>query len=131
MNHVGQFRFGYAQILAPSDRQSTEGHDLPPSLDTVANEFGGFLEQRVREIIEGAEARAAEIERDADQKARERTRELLDNIQVAQSALSNMVEELRAELEDPEPREPSPVEPPPAPRAVTAAVKAEQSDSRP
>ncbi len=79
----------------------------------------------MREIIEGAEARAAAIEHDADQNARDRTKRLLDNVEAVQSALSSLVEELRSELEE-EPRTPSCVEPPLDARLATRAERAEQ-----
>jgi hypothetical protein len=127
--------------LAGLDRQTTEGGDLPASLEQVATEFGGFLERRVREIIEGAEARAAEIERDADRRARQReeqselraralfqdlhdhTKQVLDSLELARSALGGMVEELRAELDGP-----AAVEEPPAVEEPGPAGEHEKRD---
>lgn len=94
--------------MARFDRQTTEGRDLPASLDTVANEFGDFLERRVREIIEGAQVRAAEIERDAnrramqiEQQSEDRTKRVLESLERVHSTIGGMIEELRAEPESP------------------------------
>jgi hypothetical protein len=58
------------------ERQTTPSGELPAILGTATEEFRRSLEEHVRRIIETAEGHAAEIERGADAKAREREQQL-------------------------------------------------------
>jgi hypothetical protein len=103
-------------FLSRFDRQATESSDLPALLGTATEEFRRSLERHVQQIVEAAKQQAAEIERGADREARQREQQLdlrsqelvkgvvtrassvLDSIELVQSAISGMLDELRAEV---------------------------------
>jgi hypothetical protein len=99
------------------DRQENEAQDAAMMLESATNELRSSIEREIRDILEVAEARAEEIERHADITAREKERlserraeetvervysrasRVLDSVELVQSALSGMLETLRAELQ--------------------------------
>jgi hypothetical protein len=105
------------------DRQHTQTPDLPAILETAAEEFRASIEREVRTVIETAQSRAAEIERQAEFNASQREQlsehraqqivdtvfsratRVLDSIDLVESALSGMLDALRAELQSLAPHE--------------------------
>jgi hypothetical protein len=103
--------------LGRFDRQHTETRDLPAILETAAEEFRASIEREVRTVIEAAQTRAEEIERQAEFNASQREQlsehraqqivdtvfnrasRVLDSIDLVESALSGMLDGLRAELQ--------------------------------
>jgi hypothetical protein len=104
--------------LSRFDRQQTEGSNLPVQLGRATEELRGALERHVRAILEAAETRAAEVEREAKSYATKtqhesearaqqmlettfaRTKRVLDSVELIENALSGMLGALRAELAD-------------------------------
>lgn len=111
------------------DRQQTEARDLPLNLDRATEEFSASLNR----YVAAAETRATGVKRDADRYATEvrhqaevnaqqmlegalaRASRVLDSIELVESALSGMLDALRAEFAELTPELPAP--PPTAGRA--------------
>jgi hypothetical protein len=99
------------------DRENIEGDDLATSLAAVTDELRSSLEREIREIVETAKGRAAQIEEEAarrqgelepvsDWKAQEtlengsdRLSRLLDGIDLLESGFRGMLGTLRTEVE--------------------------------
>jgi hypothetical protein len=91
--------------------------DLPAILGNAAEEFRASIEREVRTVLEAAQSRAGEIERQAEFNASQREQlsehraqqivdtvygrasRVLDSIDLVESALSGMLDALRAELQ--------------------------------
>jgi hypothetical protein len=117
--------------LGRFDRQQTEERDLPLNLDRATEEFRASLDR----YVAVAETCAAEVEREADRYAAERRHQsevnaqqmlegalarasrVLDSIGLVESALSGMLDTLRAEFSELAPSSELPAPPPIAPRA--------------
>jgi flagellar biosynthesis/type III secretory pathway protein FliH len=103
--------------MARFDREDTGGRDLNALVGTAADDLRTSLERQVREILSVAEQRAAEIERRADRYLEERrqeserqaqeavegvfarARQVLDSVELVQSALGGMLADLRKDLD--------------------------------
>jgi hypothetical protein len=103
--------------LSRFNRTNTESGELGTLVGTAADELRSTLERQVGAILDVVEARAAQIEQEAEQNAARRERDsearanelteavlarawrVLDSIELVQNALSGMLGDLRAELE--------------------------------
>jgi hypothetical protein len=103
--------------LARFDRQ-TDGRDLPLNIGRATEEFNESLDRHLARLMEAAQTRASEVEREADRYASRKHTEsetgaqqmleaafarasrALDSIELIESALSGMLHTLRAEFEE-------------------------------
>jgi hypothetical protein len=103
--------------LARFDRQ-TDGRDLPLNIGRATEEFNESLDRHLARLMEAAQTRASEVEREADRYASRKRNEsqagaqqmleaafarasrALDSIELIESALSGMLDTLRAEFEE-------------------------------
>jgi hypothetical protein len=88
------------------DRQDTEVRNLPAPLESAAEELESTIERQILGILESAQARATEIEQEAERTAEEIVQDVfahasrvLDSIELVESALGGMLGGLREELD--------------------------------
>ena len=66
---------GDGRALDRFERKSTEAGELTTGVETAVDELRSMLDRRLRAILDVAQAHAAEIEQEAEHKARQRKRD--------------------------------------------------------